>query len=74
METTTSHTLQISRYLSERGSITPLEALYQFGCYRLGARIWDLRKTGMKIKTEMETKISVVSGKQVRYAKYLLEA
>ncbi|HEC61933.1 MAG TPA: hypothetical protein ENI27_06720 [bacterium] len=31
-------------------SITPLDALNRYGCFRLGARIWELRKQGMDIK------------------------
>ena len=30
-------------YLKEYGSITPLEALYAFGCFRLSAIIYNLR-------------------------------
>ena len=31
-------------------AITPLEALHEFGCLRLAARIRDLRQTGMDIE------------------------
>lgn len=33
-----------------RNSITPLEALRRYGCLRLGARIWDLRRQGHRIE------------------------
>jgi len=46
--------------------ITPLEALNRYGCFRLGARIYELRNRGHKIKTEMVE----VRGKRV--AKYWL--
>ena len=36
-----------------RGKITPLEALHNFGCFRLASRINDLRKEGHDIKTTM---------------------
>ena len=39
----------ILRHLRRNPSITPLEALRQYGCLRLGARIWDLRKQGHAI-------------------------
>lgn len=39
-------------YIERYGSITPLEALQAYGCFRLGARICDLRKAGYGIKTE----------------------
>ena len=31
-------------------SLTPLGALDRFGCMRLGARVWDLRRMGWPIK------------------------
>jgi hypothetical protein len=38
----------------ERGrKITPLSALAQFDCMRLGARIFNLRAQGMKINSRM---------------------
>ena len=46
----------ILRYMQEEGSITPLDAIREFGCLRLGARIWDLKnQDGVQIKAEMET-------------------
>ena len=44
-----SQAAQILDYLLAGNSITPLEALDKFGCFRLGARIWDLRKAGHPI-------------------------
>lgn len=44
----------ILEYLYLYGSITPLEAIIGLGCYRLGARIWDLRKEGFNIVTETD--------------------
>ena len=40
-------------------TLTALEALYKFGCFRLGARVWDLRQAGHDIKmdfVEVETR------------------
>lgn len=48
--------------------ITPLEALSLFGCFRLGARIFDLREQGYDITTEI---VEVDSG--ARIAKYSLK-
>lgn len=48
--------------------ITPLEALSNYGCLRLAARISDLRGRGHKITTEMVGR----DGK--RFAKYRLVA
>ena len=50
---------QIKAYLSKGKSITPIDALSKFGCFRLAARISDLRKNGLKIATKNVT----VSGK-----------
>jgi hypothetical protein len=48
-----SQSKMIKEYLLSGGSISPLDALKMFGCFRLGARIWDLRhKEGMNIKKE----------------------
>jgi hypothetical protein len=33
--------------------ITPIEALNHYGCFRLGARIYDLRAAGHQIKSEL---------------------
>lgn len=50
-----SHLRLIRERLLSGGSITPFEALRDFGCYRL-ARISDLRKEGLNIKKTMEKK------------------
>ena len=43
----------VLEYMERYGSITPLEALYAFNSWRLGARIADLRKRGYNIHTEL---------------------
>jgi primase-polymerase (primpol)-like protein len=54
---------RILEHLMEGKSITPLEALKRFGCFRLGARIWDLiHKDGYAIKAEY---VRTESGKKV---------
>lgn len=42
---------RILDHLIRNRTISPLEALDVYGCYRLGARIYDLRQAGIKIKT-----------------------
>ena len=44
---------QILDYLLEGNEITPMDALNKFGCFRLGARIADLKKDGYDIKTRI---------------------
>lgn len=58
----------ILEYLQLGNPITPLEALRHFGCFRLGARIADIKKDGHVIRTEMVT--DKRTGK--RYASYSL--
>jgi len=62
-----SQSNQILEYLREGNSITPLSALQLFGCFRLGARIFDLKRSGHKIKEEDVR----MDGK--RFAKYSLD-
>ena len=57
---------KILKHLQEGLSITPMEALREFGCFRLGARISELRED-YPILTKM---IKVPSGKWV--ARYRL--
>ena len=56
----------------EHSSITPLESWNLLSIYRLSARIYDLRKAGMRIKMEL---IDVVNkyGETVRVARYSKE-
>ena len=43
---------QILDYLKNGKSLTQMEALYKFGCFRLAARICELRDDGWGIKSE----------------------
>lgn len=38
-----TQTIQIRQHLESGKGITPIEALNLYGCFRLGARIWELR-------------------------------
>ena len=52
-QTSASQTARIKAALLRGETLTPMDALRRFGCFRLGARIWDLRnKQGMNIRTE----------------------
>jgi hypothetical protein len=64
MKTETQLKLIKKHLLSGKG-LTPLYALQYFGCYRLSARIHDLRQT-MNIKTN-----NVISNGK-RFARYTL--
>jgi hypothetical protein len=45
----------IRQHLESGKTITPLEALSMYGCLRLGARIYDLKRDGLRIKTDRKT-------------------
>ena len=64
-----TQTQQILDHMMRHGSITPLEALKEYGCMRLGARIWDLKRMGYDIDAQI-----IIShrenGESVRFAKY----
>ena len=44
---------QILAALKAGDRLTPLDALERFGCFRLGARIFDLKQEGHDIRREM---------------------
>jgi len=48
-----SQNKQIKAHLEEGNSITAIQALEKFGCFRLAARIKDLKETGMVIDKAM---------------------
>ena len=50
-----NQTTKILLYLKEGNKITGMDALNLFGCWRLGARIWDIKQMGFKIKSELIT-------------------
>lgn len=58
----------VLEHLIDGKSITPLDALNLYGCFRLGARVNDLRKQGYDIRTEM-----IKDGRK-RYARYFMAA
>ena len=61
----------ILAHMKETGSITPGTALEEYGCFRLAARIADLKDDGVEIRTEIEKRKNRY-GKTVRYARYRL--
>ena len=57
-------------YLDEYGSIDPLEALRELGCFRLAARIYDLEQRGHVIPRETFTTVGRKTGRKVRFTRY----
>lgn len=66
-QSATSQKAKILEHLKKGLTITPLEALKLCGCFRLSARIYDLKDDGYDISTI----IAIVNGKRV--AQYKLE-
>ena len=62
-----SQNKQILNYLLKGKKLTPIDALEKFGCFRLSARILDLRKEGYDIISENITK------KGKTFAQYSME-
>ena len=67
LESSEAQNTKIAKWLEAGNSITQMEALNMFQCFRLASRISDLRKRGMDICKQM---ILTPSGKRV--AKYKL--
>jgi hypothetical protein len=57
-----SQNKQIADYLNKGKKLTPIDALNKFGCFRLAARIADLRNEGMNIVTNT---IKLENNKQI---------
>ena len=53
---------QIIAWLEKGNTITQLEALKMFGCFRLASRIHDIRERGYDIKAE---KVATSTGKLI---------
>lgn len=73
MSNTNTQCEMILAYMRDYGSITPVEAMAEFGCMRLAGRIHDLKRAGNKIKTETVSSRNKY-GKTVSFARYSLES
>jgi len=61
---TQSQCEKILIHLQVGKSINPIQALNLYGCFRLGARIYDLKKAGLEIDSRL------VHENGVQYAEY----
>jgi hypothetical protein len=68
MKAIDSQNALIKGWLLNGYAITQLEALTQFGCFRLAARIADLRDKGLNVVTAM---VTLENGKRV--ARYFVK-
>ena len=67
----TSQCQKILKHLIRYGQITSMQAIKNFGCTRLAARIADLKEKGVGIETEMVYKKSA-NGEYIHYGLYKL--
>jgi hypothetical protein len=61
-----SQNRKVLGFMRLHGSITPMQAIRHFKCYRLGARIYELKQIGYNIKSEG------MKMQQSRFCKYSL--
>lgn len=64
-----SQATQILKWLQSGKRLTPQDALREFGCFRLAARINDLRRDGYDINTERK-RVTSADGTQAIVAEY----
>ncbi len=62
---------RLAAYLERNKTINPLVAWVKLGIYRLGARVFDLRKQGYEIKSE-NVKVQNRFGEDCHVAQYRL--
>ena len=62
MKQTTSQSAKVLYHLENYGSLTAIEALELFACFRLAARINDLKEAGHDIQMEMK---NMKNGKKI---------
>ena len=46
-----SQNTRIKEWQNDGNTLTPLQALEKFGCFRLASRIHDLRQDGLDVQT-----------------------
>lgn len=61
----------INDHLETYGSITPVQALQEYGVMRLAARIADIKEDGYAIESELCESLNRFN-KKVRYSRYKL--
>jgi len=53
---TRTQSARILDFMASGKPVNPMVALRRFGCFRLGARIYDLKQDGHEIKSERVTR------------------
>ena len=67
----TTQNERVLRHLKTYGSITPIEALSEYGIMRLASRISDLKKDGYLITKSLKKHVNRF-GEPTHYASYTL--
>ena len=62
-------TEMVLQYLEQFGTITPVDAMREFGIMRLASRISDLKRAGFDIRSRMKQSVNRF-GRPVHYAEY----
>jgi len=62
---------EIIEYIRDHGSITPKQAVEELGCYRLSARIYDIRSFGINVQKDM-IEVKNRKGETCRVARYTI--
>ena len=55
MQKNPTQTTRVLWHLKAGHKLTALDALNLFGCWRLGARIWDIKEMGFNVKMKLIT-------------------
>ena len=63
---------RVMKYIEDFGSISSFEAYKDLGITQLGARIWELKKGGVEIRTRWKVSYNRY-GNPVKYKEYYLE-
>lgn len=71
MSSTRTQSDRILDYIKQNGSITQNESTMYIGCTRLAARIADLRKAGIAIRSDL-VKVRRYDGTMAMVARYSL--
>ena len=64
---------KILRHIETYGSITPMEAIKEYGIMRLASRMCDIKRAGYPVQKVTETAKNRY-GEPVRYARYTIPA
>ena len=66
-----SQATDVIEYIRDNGSITTKQAMEDLGCYRLSARVYDIRSFGIQIEKEM-VEVPNRKGEMCRVARYTI--